>query len=172
MPAQLNLFPQHSAAEAAPLPKVVRERLSEGLHVTVRAIPRGSPSGVREAAVLAWYELPELQNQTRDQFVTRCLASCEKHSRVEMLLLFEGAVHGAAVITPDEDLHVGKCLSVQWHYVAPAFRNSGFAFKVLRTLRNVAQYAGYRSVAYTHRVSGSAKRAEYRTKYITGLGGK
>ena len=132
------------------------------LIVRVRDVPAGSPSEMRGVAVLAWHSQHELQMQPRAVFVQRLLDSCEENVRVELLLVDDGISVGGAVITPDHDLHVGKCLSVQWLYVEPEYRNCGFARVVLRLLRSLATKAGYPCVAYTHRLAEGHYTIRYR----------
>ena len=101
----------------------------------------------------AWDEFLELQVLDKETWVANTL------SRLSLLpWRFEIGMHngdqavGGIILGPDEDIHVGPCLSVYAQYVLPEYRNRGTSLRCMRLAEQAAITYGYTVLAYTHRV--------------------
>lgn len=62
----------------------------------------------------------------------------------------DGKLVACTVLVPDEDMHVGPCLTVMWNYVLPEYRGA-IGRKFIRAAFREAVFQGLPIVAYTHR---------------------
>lgn len=122
----------------------------------------GDPTELAAVAVLAYSRVPELQHRPLQEFLGHIVDTTEALHRVELELVVDGQQVGAAVLVPEEDMHVGPCVSVFWNYVAEEHRHLGFVQAVFRTLKAVARSMGIGMVAYTHRKSEGRYITQYR----------
>lgn len=89
--------------------------------------------------------------------------SIDANWRVEVVAYTDWMVPvGILILTEDDDMHVGRCLSVQWQYVLPEYRNAGIARRFMRTAIQLAQQEGYPVLAYSHRVGPGEYSIKYR----------
>lgn len=97
-------------------------------------------------------ELPEL-SWGGPESKGRIINSTEElNERIEITVRdSQGALVGFAVVTDDEDAHVGPCLGTQWHWVAPAHRGP-VGRMILREIFRVARLTNHNIVAYTKRL--------------------
>lgn len=63
----------------------------------------------------------------------------------------EGRAVGGLVLTYDNDIHVGPCISVVAQYVLPEYRCKGVSLRCMREAVRIARQFGERVLAYTHR---------------------
>lgn len=111
----------------------------------------------------AWSEFIELQVVDKETWVS---------SALHRLTLFDwryeigmhNGVHtvGGIVLAPDEDIHVGPCLSVFAQYVMPEYRNRGVSLRCMRLAERAAIQLGYTTLAYTHRMGDWRYQTIYR----------
>lgn len=101
----------------------------------------------------AWEEFIELRVMDKETWVAETL------SRLSLLpWRYEIGMHngdqgvGGILLGPDEDIHVGPCLSVYAQYVLPEYRNRGISLRCMRLAVRAAIDFGYKVLAYTHRV--------------------
>ena len=111
----------------------------------------------------AWEECLELQVMDKETWVAEVL------SRMSLLpWRYEIGMHngdqavGGVIIGPDEDIHVGPCLSVYAQYVLPEYRNRGTSMRCMRMAERAAIHFGYKVLAYTHRVGDWRYETIYR----------
>lgn len=129
--------------------------------------PPGSP-GQREIHLylgcMAAEEFPEFQWQrTAPEQANSIHQSIAANWRVERIAYTDwGLPVGILILTEDDDMHVGRCLSVQWQYVLPEYRNAGIAHQFMRTAIQLARQEGYPVLAYSHRVGPGEYSIKYR----------
>ena len=123
----------------------------------------GQQAHTAPLALPAVLEFPELRQSPdyRDD-VHRVVSSLSEFDRTEIVCICDGKVVGGAVIVLDDDQHVGPCLSLQWQYVLPAYRNKRLGRFFVRELLRQAGWAGIRNVCYTHRVGAGKYTLTYR----------
>lgn len=137
------------------------------MRYTKKIIAAGRQGNWRAQEVLAYYaahEFPEFVWQRSEDRVIRSI--CESIRSVDRLELVastdSGYQVGIMVLAEDEDMHVGRCLSVQWQYVLPEYRNAGIAHRFMRTAIQLARQEGYPVLAYSHRVGPGEYSIKYR----------
>jgi hypothetical protein len=101
------------------------------------------------------------ESGTLGQVTARMLAATESISRTELLAVVGGQLIGFACIVEDDDMHVGRCLSLQWQYVVPEHRGR-IGGEFLRWLARFARAKGFQFIAYSHRVSKRHYAIKYR----------
>lgn len=107
-------------------------------------------------------ELQEFrEGGTLEQVTARMLAATESLSRTELLAVVDGQLVGFACVVEDEDMHVGRCLTLQWQYVVPEHRGR-IGAEFLRWLSRFARCQGFQFIAYSHRVSARHYAIKYR----------
>jgi len=123
----------------------------------------GELGRVAVLALPAVLEFPELR-QSKDyrEDVHRVVTSLSEFDRTEIVCTDNGVVVGGAVIVLDDDQHVGPCLSLQWQYVLPAYRNKRLGRYFVRELLRQAGWAGIKNVCYTHRTGVGKYTLTYR----------
>ena len=116
-----------------------------------------------ELFIRAWDECLELQVVDKETWIASSL------SRLALLpWRFEIGMHngahtvGGVILGPDEDIHVGPCLSVYAQYVLPEYRNRGTSLHCMRLAERIAKMLGYKVLAYTHRVKDWRYETIYR----------
>lgn len=114
-------------------------------------------------ATAAWYELPELQLTSKNAFIQRAEESIFRCPRVEIVYYPRGSdiPIGGCVVVEEEDLHVGRCMSLMWQYVLPAYRSYGLAGQYIRSVRRLAREEGL-PYAYSHRSGNFQYTVRYR----------
>ena len=137
------------------------------MRYTKKIIAAGRQGNWRAQEVLAYYaaqEFPEFMWQRSEDQVIRSI--CESIRSVDRLEIVastaSGYQVGIMVLAEDEDMHVGRCLSVQWQYVLPEYRNAGIAHRFMRTAIQLARQEGYPVLAYSHRVGPGEYSIKYR----------
>lgn len=126
----------------------------------------GEPTDGRWFMDDAWAECSELQFTSLQEFKRRANASvCPLH-RLELVATVNRRAAGLMILVVDEeDLHVGRCLTVQWQYVLPEFRNVGIASTFMREVRRVARELHLPTIAFTHRLGPGVYKTSYRRVY-------
>lgn len=108
-------------------------------------------------------ELPEFrEGGTLPQVATRMIEATEQLDRHEVLAVLGGRLIGFACIADDVDMHVGRCLTLQWQYVVPEYRGI-IGAKFLRLLVQLGRQLGYRTIAYSHRINQGHYAIKYRS---------
>lgn len=107
-------------------------------------------------------ELPEFSyGGTLDEVSRRMLAATEGLDRYELLAVSGGDLIGFACVVEDDDMHVGRCLTLQWQYVVPEHRGK-IGGEFLRWLARTAREQGFQFVAYSHRITSRHYAIKYR----------
>ena len=125
----------------------------------------GEPTDGRWFMDEAWSECSELQTTSLQDFRRRAHDSVCSLERLEVVAFVGGRAAGIAVLAVDDDLHVGECLSVQWQYVLPEFRNLGVSPAFLRVAKNLARQLNLPVIAFTHRLGPGVYKTSYRRVY-------
>jgi hypothetical protein len=110
---------------------------------------------------LAWEEFPELQLQSKDDYVSNTLEYIKSLPRTEIYYLRHGRIVGGIITTLEHDVHVGECLSVITQYILPDYRFNGISWSFMRMIRNRCKKEGVPVMAWTHRTGDY----EYKTTY-------
>lgn len=123
----------------------------------------GCADAVAYVAQLAWFQNSEFQDSTCEEFIERVVQSLPD-SYIELTgVVYTGLVDlpvAYANITEDDDMHYGKCASVQWNYCNELYRGSWFR-QVYKELLRFAKERGIPYIAYTQKTGVR----EYRTIY-------
>lgn len=107
-------------------------------------------------------ELPEFRDGgTLDEVSRRMLAATEGLDRYELLAVAGGDLIGFACVVEDDDMHVGRCLTLQWQYVVPEHRGK-IGGEFLRWLARTAREQGFEFIAYSHRITSRHYAIKYR----------
>lgn len=109
---------------------------------------------VKDAPELVWF-------RTEAQALSAIESSIVRNARYELSVWNDNKLLGVAIAVPDDDDHVGVCLSIQWRFVLPEARGLA-GIKLQRAILHLARRLGYPVVAYTKRI-GCAK---YELKYV------
>jgi len=125
----------------------------------------GEPTDGRWFMDEAWSECSELQTTSLQDFRRRAHDSVCSLERLEVVAFVGSRAAGIAVLAVDDDLHVGECLSVQWQYVLPEFRNLGVSPAFLRVAKNLARQLNLPVIAFTHRLGPGVYKTSYRRVY-------
>jgi glyceraldehyde-3-phosphate dehydrogenase/erythrose-4-phosphate dehydrogenase len=133
------------------------------MNVSVLPLDAGEATNVVQLLPEALAETPELGwGGSFAAISARVCAETEQHTRVELVAKDqEGRLVGCAVLVPDEDLHVGQCLSVMWNYVLPDHRGT-IGRQFMRLAVKVAQYWELPVLSYTHRLGVGRYAITYR----------
>jgi GNAT superfamily N-acetyltransferase len=116
-----------------------------------------------ELFLRAWDECLELQVVDKEAWVASAL-----HRLTLFDWRYEIGMHnglhtvGGIVLAPDDDIHVGPCLSVFAQYVMPEYRNRGVSLRCMRLAERAAKDLGYNTLAYTHRLGDWRYETIYR----------
>lgn len=126
-------------------------------------LDQGSPSIVHSLVPYAWAECTELRwAGSAEDAVQRFCTSVEAHNRVELVAYNDGRLVGGCVLVPDEDQHVGSCLTVMWHYVIPGMRHSAIGRRFMRLAVSCAKAGDFPVLAYSHRIGEGRYEITYR----------
>lgn len=112
--------------------------MSESVYVSLDCYYKSRLAPTDTAALFhsAWEELPELQLQAQDTFVTNATAYAEQHDRVEILAyLHKGNVVelvGGLGFTWGVDGHFGPCAWPLFTFVLEGARGTNAGFKLQR----------------------------------------
>ncbi len=107
-------------------------------------------------------DLPEFrEGGALEDVARRMLEATEGLSRCELLAVLDGQLIGFACVVEDEDMHVGRCLTLQWQYVVPEHRGK-IGGEFLRWLVKTGRNLGFPFVAYSHRVNNRHYAIKYR----------
>jgi len=109
----------------------------------------------------AWDEFIELQCTPKSIWVGSAVATAQAYDRTAVVVFQDGVLAGGVILVPDNDTHVGKCLSVHFQYVLPEYRNLGISYKLMRQAMRIAKREEYPVLAYSHRI----RDWEYKTIY-------
>lgn len=111
----------------------------------------------------AWDECLELQVVDREAWVASALNRLTLFDwRYEIGMHTGKQTVGGIVLAPDDDIHVGPCLSVFAQYVMPEYRNRGISLRCMRLAERAAGELGYNMLAYTHRLGDWRYETIYR----------
>jgi GNAT superfamily N-acetyltransferase len=109
-----------------------------------------------------YYDLPEIRESgALEDVARRILEATEGNSRCELLAVLDGQLIGFACVVEEEDMHVGRCLTLQWQYVVPEHRGK-IGGEFLRWLVKTGRKLGFAFVAYSHRVNNRHYAIKYR----------
>lgn len=139
------------------------KRVSNGLGFFVSSRRAGESVQAPELFYRAWDECLESQVVDKERWVGSVLSRLAGIDD-----RFEIGVHngehtvGGIILAPDDDVHVGCCMSVFAQYVMPEYRNKGVSMYCMRLALRVARDAGYKVLAYTHRVGVGRYETIYR----------
>ena len=113
----------------------------------------GQATAVSMANMLAMVaDAPELTWQrTAYEAASDIAASIECLERVELLVYRGGTLAGVAIVCVDEDMHVGRCLAVQWRFVFPEHRHSSVIMELHRAVVDLTRKVGVGVLAFTQR---------------------
>jgi len=133
------------------------------MNLSVVYLSSGDATNVVQLLPEALAETPELGwGGTFDEIASRVCTDTEQHARVELVAHdLSGRLVGCAVLVPDEDLHVGRCLSVMWNYVLPTNRGA-IGRQFMRLAVRVAKHWELPVLAYTHRIGLGRYAVTYR----------
>lgn len=132
------------------------------LTTSVCCLAPGQPTRALDLAHAYVADAPELiWQRTPTEALDAIRDSVMAYTRYELYVYSGSTLVGIAIAVPEEDDHVGKCLSVQWRFVLQEHRGPA-GIKLQRLVLNLARYLQYKVVAYTKRV-GDAK---YELRYI------
>lgn len=134
------------------------------MNISARVLRAGQPACFREVLGEILDELPELTwgGSRIESTVRICQSTEELEERIEITVRDPyGALVGFAVVTNDEDDHVGECLGTQWHWVHPDHRGP-VGRMILRAIIRIASHAGYKTVAYTKRLGVGRYEINYK----------
>ena len=113
----------------------------------------------------AWDECSELQVQPKENWVADSIEYLESLTLYRLVIRDGGSVVGGLLLVEDDDVHVGRCLSVAYHYVLPEYRNKYLGFKLLKLALAIARNNNFKVLAYTHRVAPWTYITRYRKTY-------
>ena len=116
---------------------------------------KGAPgTAVRDYEMFAraWYEFPELQTTSEQEWIGRTLDALSQLDRWEIGVFVNGRTVGGIVLAHDPwDCHVGPCISVFAQYVMPEHRNARVSNAMMREALRIARAEQYIVLAFTHR---------------------
>lgn len=124
----------------------------------------GHKACFREVLPAILEELPELRwgGSYEECYNRICRSTEDLDERIEITVRDpKGDLVGFAVITNDEDDHVGECMGTQWHWVHPDHRGP-VGRLILRAIIRLASHAGYKTVAYTKRLGVGRYEVNYK----------
>lgn len=122
------------------------------MRTEIRLCAAGDRSVLAVLALPSALEFPELrQNQDYREDVLRIASSLAEFDRTEIVYYDGETIVGGATIVIDDDQHVGICLTLQWQYILPGYRNKRLGVAFIRELKRQAGWAGIRNVCWTHR---------------------
>ena len=108
-------------------------------------------------------ELPEFRaGGTLIQVSKRMVDATEQLDRHEILAVLDGVLIGFACLVEEDDMHVGRCLTLQWQYVVPEHRDR-IGGQFLRWLAKAGRDMGFQFIAYSHRISSRHYAIKYRS---------
>lgn len=138
------------------------EQSKDSVRLVTSWYPAGTCTSTVALANAAWQELPELQVRDYKDFVAGYLTHVEGMPRYEVLSYVWDTLVGIAILTIEDDPHVGECASVTWQYVLPEYRNRGIPRQVLRQVQRLAVLANVPVYAYSHRTGPYTYSTRYR----------
>lgn len=141
----------------------VLKRDVDGLKYFVTRREAGEAVQAPELFYRAWDECLESQVVDKERWVGSVLARLAQiDGRYEIGVHNGECTVGGIILAPDDDPHVGECLSVFAQYVMPEYRNLGVSMYCMRLALRIARDAGYNVLAYTHRVGVGRYETIYR----------
>lgn len=128
----------------------------------IRLREEGDPSFGAWFIERAYNEFEEFRwTSSLAEATQRILESLVANQRYELLALAGDVPAGFAAFVLDDDMHVGQCLSIQWHYVLPEYRALGIGTQIMRAaLRTARQHKV--TLAYSHRIGVGDYAIKYR----------
>ncbi|MNJ09326.1 hypothetical protein D3C77_34700 [compost metagenome] len=112
------------------------------------------PEVLQEVDELTWQNNP-------DDAWRHLLQSAVAIDRIELGVFSQGDMIGFCVLAEDDDIHVGRCLTVMWDYVVPSHRGGTVGQRMLRTAKSRAQQLGFSVLCYTHRTGLGVYQVRY-----------
>lgn len=112
----------------------------------------GDPSLVPYLAGLAWKECEELQVRPQSAWTEHITSLAESAPRYELGYVVDGQAVAGMVLVPDNDVHVGPCLTVLTQYVRKEYRSTRMCLGMMRQAVRIAREAGFTCLAWSHRV--------------------
>jgi predicted N-acetyltransferase YhbS len=132
------------------------------MRLDVLSLDEGDPTNVVQLLPQALVETPELGwGGSFDEVAARVRRETEQHTRVELVAYQDGHLVGCAVLVPDEDMHVGRNLSVMWNYVLTDHRGL-IGREFMRLAVRIAKQWGFPVLTYTHRLGVGKYAITYR----------
>lgn len=108
-------------------------------------------------------EFPEFTwNGSEAAALLRTLDATRDHECIEVVAWEADVPVGMIVLVLDNDMHVGRCLSVLWNYVLPEARSYGIQRQFIREALAVARQVNAPVLAYTHRRDVGRYELKYR----------
>ncbi|QJD54803.1 GNAT family N-acethyltransferase [Pseudomonas phage MR6] len=121
--------------------------------MNVSVVPRaeGETTYVVDLLPSALLNVPEMGwGGSEEEVRLRVCEQTEQIDRYEFVAIETGRVVGCAVLAPDEDIHVGPCLTIMWNYIIPEYRGA-LGMRFHRLAIRLAKHLGLPVLAYTHR---------------------
>jgi hypothetical protein len=110
----------------------------------------------------AWDECIELQMQSKSDWVANSVNYLDSIT-VDRLIAYDGdKIIGGLLLSEDDDVHVGSCMSVVFHYVLPEYASGYVGFKLFRLALSLTRHRGFPVLAYTHRAGPWTYLTKYR----------
>lgn len=128
----------------------------------VYSMQEGEPTEVASLFAPAYAEFAEFHTRSYAEFHAATKEGIEDNPRLEVLKYAGDRLVGFAVIALDDDAHVGLCVSVQWQYALPEYRDSTLLKQTLRTAEALAEASAAPSISYSHRIGAGEYRIKYR----------
>lgn len=132
------------------------------MNISLYVLDAGLATYMRPFAEAVTQELPEYSWTSPEASTERILRSVQANERIELVCKDNDTHTACAVLVPEEDDHVGPCLTVQWMYVMPAYRRTGLAKQLLAITADLARALGLPAIAYTRRIGDVRYENVYR----------
>ena len=120
------------------------------------------PSKNSELYSMAWDEFIELQVMDKETWLQNLHNTIEACPRWEVSASIDGKVVGGIILTNDDDVHVGPCLSVVAQYVLPEYRHRSISLHCMRIAMRTAKAFNHKVLAYSHRLGDWRYETIYR----------
>ena len=109
------------------------------------------PSTNKHLYSKAWDEFIELQVMDKQTWIRNLHDALESVPRWEIGMWLGDTAVGGIVLSNDNDVHVGPCLSVIAQYVLPEYRFRSISLHCMRIAMRTARQCNIPILAYTHR---------------------
>ena len=139
--------------------------MTETITTSLYELAAGQVTVAQPYAARVVEELPEYSWTSKAASMGRLVASVMQNDRIELEVRVAGKPAALAVVVPEQDDHVGPCLSVQWLYTLPEHRGKGYAESLLQIVKRLAVQLQIPTIAYTRRVGDIIGGAQYQLTY-------